>query len=169
MTFWREALTDENLVKFFRTEFSILTINEIRLISGLPLYCSLRCQNAVGAIRVFFYAVGLSKTQNPPENLRYSCHKSELWARSLDKKNNNSTMASFFNQILVPFSPLRGRLRETDDDNGDGATDNDVDEDGDGDGATDDDGDGDGATDDDDDREEMTTSTTSDPVRPTQQ
>ena len=144
-----------------------MTINEIRLISGLPLYCSLRCQNAVGAIRVFFYAVGLSKTQNPPENLRYSCHKSELWSKIFDKKNNNSTMASFFNH--VPFSPLRGRLRETDDDNGDGATDNDVDEDGDGDGATDNDADGDGATDDDDDREEMTTSTTSDPVRPTQQ
>ena len=90
-----------------------MTINEIRLISGLPLYCSLRCQNAVGAIRVFFYAVGLSKTQNPPENLRYSCHKSELWSKIFDKKNNNSTMASFFNHILVPFSPLRGRLRET--------------------------------------------------------
>ncbi len=62
--------------QIFRTEFSILTINEIRLISGLPLYCSLRCQNAVGAIRVFFYAVGLSKTQKKPENRRYSCHKS---------------------------------------------------------------------------------------------
>ena len=112
MTFWREALTDENLVKFFRTEFSILTINEIRLISGLPLYCSLRCQNAVGAIRVFFYAVGLSKTQNPPENLRYSCHKSELWSKIVRQKKK-STMASFFNHILVPFSPLRGRLRKT--------------------------------------------------------
>ena len=56
-----------------------------------------------------------------------------------------------------------------DDNNGDGTTDNDVDEDGDGDGAMDDNGDGDGATDDDDDREEMTMSTTSEPVRPTQQ
>jgi hypothetical protein len=57
------------------------------------------------------------------------------------------------------------------DDEGDSATDDDdVDEDGnDDDGATDDDGDGDGAKDDNDDREEMTTSTTSDPVRPTQQ
>ena len=106
-------MTDENLVKFFRTEFSILTINEIRLISGLPLYCSLRCQNAVGAIRVFFYAVGLSKTQNPPKNRQYSCHKSELWSKIVRQKNNNSTMASFFNHILVPFSSLRGRLRET--------------------------------------------------------
>ena len=110
---------------------------------------------------------GYPKLKTPPKIYDILVTKVSCGARSFDKKN--STMASFFNHILVPFSPLRGRLRETDDDNGDGATDNDVDEDGDGDGATDDDGDGDGATDDDDDREEMTTSTTSDPVRPTQQ
>ena len=51
MTFWREALTDENSLKFFSTEFSILTINEIRTISGVQLYFSPRCQNAVWAIR----------------------------------------------------------------------------------------------------------------------
>ena len=55
------------------------------------------------------------------------------------------------------------------DDNGDSATDHDVDKDGDGNGATNNDGNGNGATDDDVDREEMTTLTTSDPVRPTQQ
>jgi hypothetical protein len=56
---------------------------------------------------------GYPKLKPPPKIDDILVTKVSCGARSFDKKNNNSTMASFFNHILVPFSPLRGRLRET--------------------------------------------------------
>ena len=66
-----------------------------------------------GQFGCFFMLSGYPKLKPPPKIDNILVTKVSCGARSFDKKNNNSTMALFFNHILVSFSPLHGCLRET--------------------------------------------------------